>query len=74
MVAIPGGTFLMGSLATETQRQDWEIPQHQVTVQPFFIGKYPVTQAQWQAVAALPKININLNPNPSCFRGENLPV
>ena len=74
MVAIPSGTFLMGSLATEIQRQDWETPQHQVTVQPFFIGKYPVTQAQWQAVAALPKIKIKLNPNPSCFRGGNLPV
>ena len=74
MVAIPGGTFFMGSLKTEKERQDWETPQHQVTVQPFFFGKYPVTQAQWQAVAALPKINLTLNPNPSCFRGENLPV
>lgn len=42
MVAIPGGTFLMGSPETEEGHRDNESPQHRVTVQPFFIGKYPV--------------------------------
>jgi formylglycine-generating enzyme required for sulfatase activity len=74
MVAIPGGTFLMGSPETEQGHRDSESPQHQVTVQPFFIGKYPVTQAQWQAVATLPQITSKLNPHLSGFQGANRPV
>ncbi|MBD2594867.1 SUMF1/EgtB/PvdO family nonheme iron enzyme [Nostoc spongiaeforme FACHB-130] len=74
MVSIPGGTFLMGSPESETGRYDAESPQHNVTVQPFFIGKFPVTQGQWQAVAALDKVNIDLDPNPSRFKGANRPV
>ncbi len=74
MVVIPGGTFLMGSPETEAQRDDSESPQHEVTVPPFFMGKYPVTQAQWRAIAALPQINHELDPDPSHFKGDNLPV
>ncbi|MFM6271896.1 MAG: formylglycine-generating enzyme family protein, partial [Dolichospermum sp.] len=51
-----------------------ESPQHQVTVPPFFIGKYPVTQKQWRAVAALGKVTIALISDPSYFKGDNLPV
>ncbi|MEB3826006.1 formylglycine-generating enzyme family protein, partial [Phormidium sp. CCY1219] len=50
MVRIPAGTFLMGSPETELERYDNEGPQHRVRVPEFFMGKYPVTQAQWQAV------------------------
>lgn len=74
MVAIPGGTFLMGSPENEPQRSDFESPQHPVTIRPFFLGKYPVTQAQWQAVAALPQVNRELDPNPSRFKGDDRPV
>ncbi|GET42512.1 formylglycine-generating enzyme family protein [Microseira wollei] len=75
MVSIPGGTFLMGSPKTGSVPSVREDPQHQVTVQPFFMGKYPVTIAQWKAVAALPEINMPLNPNPSGYDKEvNLPV
>ncbi|HAG82297.1 MAG TPA: formylglycine-generating enzyme family protein [Cyanobacteria bacterium UBA12227] len=74
MVAIPGGTFLMGSPETEERHRIKESPQHQVTIQPFFIGKYPITQAQWQAVASLPQINRKLNPALSDFKGANRPV
>jgi formylglycine-generating enzyme required for sulfatase activity len=74
MVAIPGGTFLMGSPETEKCRKKNESPQHQVTVKPFFMGKYAVTQVQWQAVAALPQIKRSLNPDSSYFKGENRPV
>ncbi len=74
MVAIPGGKFLMGSPSTEAQRYDNESPQHEVTVPPFFMGKYHVTQAQWRAVAALTQINRKLNPDPSRFKGDNRPV
>ncbi|MEA5568189.1 bifunctional serine/threonine-protein kinase/formylglycine-generating enzyme family protein, partial [Anabaena sp. UHCC 0399] len=74
MVAIPGGKFLMGSPEDEPGRYDFESPQHKVTVKPFFMGKFPVTQAQWQAVAGFAKVNIDLNPNRSTFKGANRPV
>jgi formylglycine-generating enzyme required for sulfatase activity len=65
MVAIPGGTFIMGSPKTEEERLNNEGPQHSVTVPAFFMAKYPVTQAQWQAV---------MGNNPSRFKGANRPV
>jgi formylglycine-generating enzyme required for sulfatase activity len=74
MVAIPGGTFMMGAPKNEKDSRDSERPQHQVTVQPFFMGKYAVTQAQWRAVAALPQVNKELDPNPSYFKGDDRPV
>ncbi|MBD2496358.1 formylglycine-generating enzyme family protein [Nostoc sp. FACHB-280] len=75
MVAIPGGKFLMGSPKDEAGRDDdAESPQHEVKVSPFFMGKYPVTQDQWRAVAALEQVNRPLQPNPSNFKGNNLPV
>lgn len=38
------------------------------------MGKYPVTQAQWRQVASLPKIDRNIDPNPSYFQGDDRPV
>ncbi|MFM5889132.1 MAG: formylglycine-generating enzyme family protein, partial [Dolichospermum sp.] len=73
MVLIPGGTFMMGSLKEKASTDD-ERPQHQVTIKPFCFGKYPITQAQWQAVAALPQVNKELKPDPSRFKGANRPV
>jgi formylglycine-generating enzyme required for sulfatase activity len=74
IVAIPGGNFWMGSPENEPERTNFESPQHLVTIQPFFMGKYPVTQSQWAIVAALEKVNIDLNPQPSYFKGDNRPV
>jgi formylglycine-generating enzyme required for sulfatase activity len=74
MVLIPGGSFMMGAPETEEESSDTERPQHQVTVPGFFMSKYPVTQAQWQAVAALPLVNTKLNPEPSRFQGDKRPV
>jgi formylglycine-generating enzyme required for sulfatase activity len=51
-----------------------EGPQHSVTVPPFYMGKYEVSQAQWRAVARLPKVSRDLPPDPSHFKGDNLPV
>lgn len=72
MIAIPAGTFMMGSPEFEGDAD--ERPQHQVAIAPFFMGKYPITQAQWRTVAALPKIKQALNPHPSKFKGVNRPV
>jgi len=74
MVLIPGGKFMMGSPEEELEHRDSESPQHEVTVPTFFMGKYPVTQAQWREVAALPQIDRELNPNPSYFKGDKRPV
>ncbi|QLE58112.1 formylglycine-generating enzyme family protein [Nostoc sp. TCL26-01] len=74
MVAIPGGKFFMGSPENEPGHTSDESPQHTVTLQPFFMGKFPVTQAQWQAVASLAKVNILLDTDPSYFKGANRPV
>jgi formylglycine-generating enzyme required for sulfatase activity len=74
MVLIPGGSFLMGSPEEELERYENESPQHLVTLPTFFMGKYAVTQAQWQAVAALPKVDRDLNPDPAHFKGVDHPV
>jgi formylglycine-generating enzyme required for sulfatase activity/tRNA A-37 threonylcarbamoyl transferase component Bud32 len=74
MMAIPGGSFVMGAPASEAESGDSQKPQHQVTIKPFLMGKYPITQAQWEAVAKLPKIQYDLNSDPSYFKGKNLPV
>jgi formylglycine-generating enzyme required for sulfatase activity len=68
MIAIPGGSFTMGVSQTEEGSRDLERPQHRVKIQPFLIGKYTITQSQWKAVAKLPKIQFDLNPDPSYFK------
>ncbi|TRU98672.1 MAG: formylglycine-generating enzyme family protein, partial [Microcystis wesenbergii Mw_QC_S_20081001_S30D] len=50
MVSLPAGQFLMGSPDSDSDARDSEKPPHQVKVNSFAIGKYPVTQAQYQAV------------------------
>ncbi|MEW6208628.1 MAG: SUMF1/EgtB/PvdO family nonheme iron enzyme [Acidobacteriota bacterium] len=82
MVEIPGGTFLMGSPDSEAGRDGDEGPRHQVTLQSFYMGKFEVTQAQWRAVASLPKVSRDLdiatpdNPRPRipALKGDNYPV
>ncbi|MBD1848291.1 formylglycine-generating enzyme family protein [Cyanobacteria bacterium FACHB-63] len=74
MILIPGGTFLMGSPDTELERSSREEPQHEVSVLSFFMGKYPVTQAQWRAVAELPQVSRELNSELSRFKGDKRPV
>ncbi|GEM_PF-774905 len=74
MVEIPGRTFKMGSPENEARDFDSEKPQQLVTVSPFFMGKYQVTQKQWRTVASLPKVSRNLESDPSHFKGDDLPV
>ncbi|MBP1583045.1 MAG: SUMF1/EgtB/PvdO family nonheme iron enzyme, partial [Victivallales bacterium] len=66
MLPVMAGTFLMGSPISEPKRDQNEI-QHQVTLtKDFWLSKYEVTQAQWQAV---------MGDNPSNFKkGGNFPV
>lgn len=71
MVAVPGGEFLMGTASSEYPD---ETPQRTVKITPFYLSRYEVTQAQWRAVAALPRVARVLNPDPSAFKGDDLPV
>ncbi len=74
LVQIPAGSFMMGAPADETGSRDNERPQHRVDVPEFYLGKYPITQSQWKFGASLPKIDRDLDPDPSRFKGANLPV
>ncbi len=51
MVSIPGGEFMMGSPAAESERDDDELPQRRVRVKTFALGKTEVTVAQWRQFA-----------------------
>ena len=75
-VRLPGGTFSMGASKEEVESVLREIgtgrgnleeekPRHEVTLRPFLISKYEVSQAEWQKV---------MEENPSRFKGDSLPV
>jgi formylglycine-generating enzyme required for sulfatase activity len=49
-------------------------PQHEVKITGFYMGKYVVTQGQWRMVAGWPKVKMELKPDPSYFKGDDLPV
>jgi formylglycine-generating enzyme required for sulfatase activity/uncharacterized caspase-like protein len=65
MVQIPGGTFMMGSPKEEAGRDQNESPLHKVNVPGFFMGKYEITQAQYQAIMSV---------NFSNIKGEKRPI
>ncbi|MGF1536156.1 MAG: formylglycine-generating enzyme family protein, partial [Elainellaceae cyanobacterium] len=73
LIQIPAGQFLMGSSASEKGHWDTEGPEHTVTLAPFLMGQTAVTQAQWRAVAAYPKISVDLLPAASA-QGDSHPV
>jgi len=69
MVYVAPGSFMMGSPSSEDGRFDGRFDhetQHRVTLtKGYWLGKYEVTQRQWQSV---------MGSNPSNFKGDNLPV
>ena len=71
MVYVEGGTFMMGRTSElsgvfdDDGLYDDDKPVHHVTVSSFYIGKYEVTQCEWEAV---------MGRNPSNFKGSNRPV
>lgn len=84
MIQLPGGEFWMGSTEADTQtafaeakrynknaKEEWykaETPRHRVSVSPFMMGRYPVTQLQWfEVMGDLPAMEAKL-------RGEGYPV
>ena len=66
MVKVEAGTFMMGATSEMHDLFNDEKPVHQVTLtNDYYMGKYEVTQALWQAV---------MGSNPSIFKGDDLPV
>ena len=66
MVLISAGEFLMGSPDSDRAAPNDRRPQHRVRItKAFYIGKYEVTQEQWEAV---------MGNNPSSFKGPKNPV
>lgn len=65
LVLIPAGSFEMGSAASEEGRGSDEGPQRQVKLSAFLMGRYPVTQAQYETI---------MGRNPAKFKGANRPV
>ena len=66
MVLIPAGRYFMGSPQSDKDTQSDENPQHRVRIhKPFYLGKYQITQEQWEAV---------MGDNPSHFKGARNPV
>ena len=66
MLAIDAGEFVMGAAENDPYAIDWEYPQRTVKIsRPFLLGKYPITQKEWQAL---------MGNNPSSIKGANLPV
>jgi len=74
LLPIPAGRFLMGSPESEEGSDSDERPQRWVDVPAFYMGRFPVTQAQWRAVAAWPKVCRDLDPDPARFKGDERPV
>jgi len=68
-IYIPAGEFIMGDLFSHRFRKDGrddEKPLHEVEINGFYIGRYPVTQGEWKKV---------MDDNPSKFKsGGNYPV
>jgi formylglycine-generating enzyme required for sulfatase activity len=66
LIWVPKGSFRMGSPLSEKEREEDEGPLHIVNLTGFWMGQYPVTQAEWQKI---------MGSNPSRFKnGENYPV
>lgn len=82
MIFIPSGKLEMGSPDSELQRIEYESPLHPVSIEAFFISKFPITQRQWKAIVSkshlleVRGLNIaqNLDLEPFNFKGEDLPV
>lgn len=74
LIFVEGGTFTMGS--PQNVGGSDEYPPHSVTLSDFYIGKFEVTQKRWREVVQWKQgSSISpLNPNPSYFNGDSLPV
>ena len=75
MVAIPEGEILLEEVSKVGKTSNLLTGSRtERSINPFFMSKYPITQAQWKAASCLPLINRPLLPSPSKFQGKDYPV
>ena len=82
MVKVDGGTFYMGAqsdsveyLNYDENATSWEAPVHEVTVSPFFINKYEVTQNLWEAImGATPNNESSMQWEKEFGKGDKYPA
>ena len=74
LIQIPAGRFRMGSPPQEEGRDSDEGPQHEVALEGFWLGQTAITQTQWRVVAGWPKVEQELEKDPSHFQGDGRPV
>ncbi len=74
VAAVPISTFWTGAAQSECHTVTPESPCHSVSTPVFFISKYPITQARWAAVAALPSVTRELDLSPSHSQGAHHPL
>ena len=72
MIWVEPGTFTMGSPTSEAGRGAYENETQVTLTQGFYLGKYEVTQAQYEAV--MTDNNASLSPTPSSYTGSDRPV
>jgi len=65
LATIPAGSFVMGSSYLDSSRRDDEVLHRVILTRSFWLGRTPVTQAQYEAV---------MGTNPSHFKGSDFPV
>jgi formylglycine-generating enzyme required for sulfatase activity len=65
MQYIPGGSYWMGSNFSHQDSKNDERPEHYVSVQPFYMGVFPVTQGQYTAI---------IGENPSAYKSTSHPI
>jgi formylglycine-generating enzyme required for sulfatase activity len=65
MLLVPPGEFLMGSPATEKDRDDYEVQHRRVIRQAFYLSQNEVSKAEWRAIAG---------SDAGYFKGDGLPV
>ena len=73
MVYVPEGSFLMGSADGDLDAYDSEFPQHQVTLDAFWLDQTEVTNGQYERCVADGECRANVDYG-SDFSGENQPV
>jgi formylglycine-generating enzyme required for sulfatase activity len=83
LVGVPGGAYLIGSPQTEDGRDFYNAfypnsegvnfeAQRKLHLKEFAMARQAITQAQWRAVASLPRLERDLDPNPGSFATKNL--
>ncbi|MBX2858689.1 MAG: SUMF1/EgtB/PvdO family nonheme iron enzyme [Cellvibrionaceae bacterium] len=74
MIAVQSYRPWLGNTDRSQNISPYEARPQSIDIAPFYLGRTAVTQGQWRAVAALPMVAKEIDPEPACFSGDNHPV